>query len=241
MNCKYYDFQNFIFNMFNYLDGRIGPVRSYGYKVFDVQTSNVIALTRPFNSIEIYTKNFNNFLSDIGEADINLIKTIITEILAHELSHVNQKINYSIIGLYSENNMGYEDYIKFIESSNIDNSIRFLESHAQEIFKLFGFILDVTYLEAKRKSAGIPNRFISKATCFEECWIQSMSLIFKDNSYKTAKNIYVTKNNGYKYIIKQNGLYNYEKTVANELDSLTAHMTTFDNIKEVGDTLYINY
>ena len=60
MNYKYYDFQNFIFNMFNYLDGRIGPVRSYGYKVFDIQNSNVIALTRPFNSIEIYTKNISN-------------------------------------------------------------------------------------------------------------------------------------------------------------------------------------
>lgn len=240
MTYKYYDFQNFIFNMFNYLDGRIGPVRSYGYKVFDIQRE-VVALTRPFNSIEIYTHNFNDYIASFQTMDTDLIKTIITEILAHELSHVNQKINYSIIGLYSENNIGYEDYIKFIESSNIDNSIRFLENHAVEIFKLFGFILDVTYLEARRKSDGIPNRFISKATCFEECWIQSMSLIFKDNSYKTAKNIYVTKNNGYKYIIKQNGLYNYEKTVANELDSLTAHMTTFDNIKEAGDTLYINY
>lgn len=240
MNYKYYDFQNFIFNMFNYLDGRIGPVRSYGYKVFDIQRE-VVALTRPFNSIEIYIHNFNDYIASFQTMDTNLIKTIITEILAHELSHVNQKINFSIIGLYSENNIGYEDYIKFIESSNIDNSIRFLENHAVEIFKLFGFILDVTYLEARRKSAGTPNRFISKATCFEECWIQSMSLIFKDNSYKTAKNIYVTKTNGYKYIIKQNGLYNYEKTVANELDSLTAHMTTFDNIKKAGDTLYINY
>lgn len=240
MNYNYYDFQNFVFSMFNYLDGRIGPVRSYGYKVLD-KDSNVIALTRPFNSIEIYTQNFNSYLEDFGNADMSLIKTIITEILAHELSHVNQKINYSVIGLYSENNLGYEDYIKFIESSNIDNSIRFLENHAIEIYKLFGFILNVSYLEAKRKSAGLSNKFISKATCFEECWEQSMSLVFKDNSYKSAKNIYVTKNDSYKYIIKQNGLYNYEKSVANELDSLTAHMTMFDNIREDGNTLYINY
>ena len=68
-----------------------------------------------------------------------------------------------------------------------------------------------------------------------------MILIFKYCSYKFSKIIYLTNNNGYRYIIKQNGLYNYEKTVANELDSLTAHMTTFDNIKEAGDTLYINY
>lgn len=241
MNYNYYDFQNFVFSMFTYLDGRIGPVRSYGYNALDDQDSNVIALTRPFNSIEIYTQNFNSFLEDFVNADMSLIKTIITEIIAHELSHVNQKINYSIIGLYSENNLGYEDYIKFIESSNIDNSIRFLEDHAVEIYKLFGFILNVSYLEAKRKSSGLPNKFISKATCFEECWEQSMSLLFKDNSYKTANNIYVTKNNGYKYIIKQNGLYNYEKSVANEMDSLTAYMTTFDNIREDGDTLYINY
>ena len=237
---KYYDFQNFVFNMFTYLDGRIGPIRSNGYKVFDTQR-DVVALTRPFNSIEIYTQNFNDYINSFQIMDINLIKTIITEILAHELSHVNQKINYSIIGLYSENNLGFEDYIKFIESSNVDNSIRFLESQAQEIFRLFGFILNVPYLETKREIAGLPNKYISKATCFEECWIQSMSLLFKDNSFKSAKNIYVTKNNGYKYIIKQNGLYNYEKTVANELDSLTARLVTFNNIIETDDTLFINY
>ena len=101
--------------------------------------------------------------------------------------------------------------------------------------------MNVPYLEAKREIAGLPNKFISKATCFEECWVQSMSLLFKDNSFKTAKNIYVTKNNGYKYIIKQNGLYNYEKTVANELDSLTARLVTFNNIIETNDTLFINY
>ena len=56
MKYNYYDFQNFVFSMFTYLDGRIGPVRSYGYKVLD-KDSNVIALTRPFNSIEIYTQN----------------------------------------------------------------------------------------------------------------------------------------------------------------------------------------
>lgn len=231
MMMTYYDFENFIFSMFQFLDGYIGPIKSSGYKVIN-EVDEKIALTRPFNSIEIYEGNFNEYIKSANTNNLNFIKTLITEIVAHELSHVNQKINF-----FAAACCGFGDYIDFIERTNVHNSINFLINKQNEIYRNFGFILNTEWLKYKHDNlVKEKENFISKEAYVEECWEQSLRLLFENNKFTTFENIYL--NNG-EFIIKQHNAYNYNKIVANRLDEFVADSVMFKQSSITDNSLFV--
>lgn len=227
------DYQNFIFKSFHAINNLV-PIKALSYSI--LPWSNIIAMTRPFGSIILYRRNINDYIEKFSEYGENMIKTVLLEVLAHEISHVGQKINYDVISNYSQHNIGYDDYIEFIEKTNIKNSINILLQNEYNLNNLLGFVMNHDWLIAKLDCNYYPRNYISKINCLDECFEQSLSLLFEDNNFKLYQNIIAEPGN----YIRYNGQYIMDNVyLLNQLDIMTSKFNKFKIVNSNNTTLTV--
>lgn len=228
------NYSNFLFKAFNCLNS-YAEIKATGLSILN--ESNLIALTRPFGSVILFRKNLNEYINKYSTYGDNIIKTLLLEVLAHEISHAGQKINYYVISNYSQHNIGYNDYIEFIEKTNIKNSItNLILKNEFELNSALGFIIQHNWLIAKLQCNEINANYISKANYMQECFEQNLCLLFKNDSFKLYKNIVLEDGN----YIKFNNQYLMNNLVLLQaMDNMTAKFNTFKIIKSDNTTLVV--
>lgn len=182
------NYTDFISVAFAYLsDKLISKECKYEIKI-SPEHSHAIATTRPFGTIELYESNINMYLAKFGDDEVRR-KTALLDVIAHEVSHATQKVNYYIIGRYSKNNPGYSDYIKFIELANMKNSLTFILDHRKELEYELNFIMDIDWLETKLEDIYSSNEFHDRNYNIQENWERNLCLVFNGEQFKKFSNI----------------------------------------------------
>lgn len=232
-----FNYSNFILKSYNYLNSLV-PYKSIQI-VFNNSYMKEIAETLPFGTIKINNYNASKYIQHYEEYGENRIKTVLMEIIAHEISHVNQNINYYIISRYSEHNPGYDDYIKFIETTNIKNSIELLLSVSRDINQLFGFILDTNWLIDKMNYNSNHAKFVSKHGYEKNCFEQSLGLLFNNDQFKNYPNILLLDKNNSVYPIKYNGKYTSESSILFRLDTMIDNFDKFEIVEDNAMSLLV--
>ena len=131
---NYSQYANFCTEVYTVLNGRINTViPSYGL-TFDVDRnvstvgSSLMCITNIYlhNILEIISKN--NYSQE-------QIRGILILAVAHELSHIDQDIDFSRL-LYSRNDYPYRVYI---EASNNKRMLNYIQKNKDKLYSIFGF------------------------------------------------------------------------------------------------------
>ncbi|MBS6256233.1 hypothetical protein [Megasphaera massiliensis] len=202
------DYTDFISVAFTYLSDKLIS-KEYKYEIkISPEHSHAIAETRPFGTIELYESNINMYLAKFGDDEVRR-KTALLNVIAHEVSHATQKVNYYIIAKSSKNNPDYSDYIKFIELANMKNSLTFILDHRKELEYELNFIMDVDWLETKLEDIYSSNEFHDRNYNIQENWEQNLCLVFKGEQFKKFSNIglFIPTNKQQLIAIKEEGRY----------------------------------
>ena len=137
---SYYATYSFLERAYFYLNGRINKIRSIGLKMDDFSSTkdsmimgfNCVASTNlfPYNITSLLVKLINNGLQITEES----YKGYLLLIVAHELSHISQVIDY--VGISNKEDKT-DSYVN-LERANDGNAIMYLINNQDTLQSLFG-------------------------------------------------------------------------------------------------------
>ena len=117
-------------------------------QVFELCNGRINLTKKPKELRIIFHSNQTAYISNKGIFYFNITaiqymndtsKTMILDIIAHELSHLDQNVDYN---RYKND----KEYYKYIESTNIERTYNFIMRNKDSFEKLLGFNIDMNYM-----------------------------------------------------------------------------------------------
>ena len=235
MNDKAYE--ELILDIFNYFSTKL-PI--HGQLVFTDREELVqdrFAATAPFGTVFVFKQVLLDFLKKINDED--KIKTLLTFIIGHECSHVNQYADFYRLQYSTDPSFNKRFYVECIENSNNENIIKIIYDNLGEIKSIFNFTPVMYILEnvlAGLSKSAFKFIYRSNHDCLNEYYSTNIQALFHDDSYKRFPNIITSDNE----VIKKDQSY-LEMTDLTKisLDLKYSYLKKFDIVSSDADTLIV--
>ena len=180
---------------YDYINGKINNIASVGYTLnFDPDAENLGGERNGY--ITFYMIPIQKIGRQIG--DVDSFKTMISFIVAHELSHIDQAIDYK---RYADD----IQYMKTIELENNKRAISWVVSNALPLREAMGGF-NVNFIMTYAKHANINGITYPVEPLYETIRTQIEPLM--ETRFDDAINVVLrlsTQNTIYNYVIKENG------------------------------------
>lgn len=140
MNISYGYFKLYTISLFNFLNGKINKKIMANSIEFDIPSSPTeFGRTISSNIVVINLYNIIRFSYNKGYTSDEIIRGVILNSVCHELSHLDQDINFSRV---RQDN----DYMTLIEKSNDANALLFISNNYDVLQTRFGiFDMELIY------------------------------------------------------------------------------------------------
>lgn len=118
-------YANFSDRVYKYLNGKVNVIVPSTYYIFGEETKPTEFGSALGGRVKLNLINILNYSSMKNNTNEQKIKGLIIGAIAHELSHIDQNIDYSMM----DNN----DYRMFIEKTNDANALMYIMNHYDEM------------------------------------------------------------------------------------------------------------